>query len=67
LQVTDDGVGMPPHPARRSGTGNIARRAELLNGTATWTIAPTGGTVLQWRVPRTHQPPNPPTHPEAPE
>lgn len=51
LTVRDDGIGMPPAPTRSSGTDNIARRAEHLGGTARWSAADGGGTVLEWRVP----------------
>jgi signal transduction histidine kinase len=53
LRVTDDGTGMRPG-TRRSGLGNMARRAERLGGTlqtgATDEQAGTG-TALEWRVP----------------
>lgn len=51
LTVRDNGVGMPSTPARRSGTGHIARRATEHGGTAVWSPNPGGGTVLSWRVP----------------
>lgn len=51
LRVRDNGIGMPEAPTRSSGTDNIARRAERLGGTARWSAAEGGGTVLEWRVP----------------
>jgi signal transduction histidine kinase len=50
LVVTDDGVGMPDQLERRSGTRNMAQRAETLGGRALWAPAPLGGTVFTWQV-----------------
>ncbi|MFI9342084.1 GAF domain-containing protein [Streptomyces sp. NPDC052773] len=50
LEVTDDGVGIPPE-GRRSGLRNMAERAEHLGGELTWTTPASGGTSLVWRVP----------------
>jgi signal transduction histidine kinase len=52
LRVTDDGRGMDGQ-GREGGLGltNLRRRAEKLNGRFEVTGAPTGGTVLTWRVP----------------
>ncbi|MEV5321291.1 GAF domain-containing sensor histidine kinase [Streptomyces sp. NPDC052687] len=52
LEVTDNGVGIPPE-GRRSGLRNMAERAEHLGGELTWTTPPSGGTRLVWRVPLT--------------
>ncbi len=51
LRVTDDGVGVSADERRRSGLANLARRAEALGGTFEVGCAPSGGTVLVWRVP----------------
>lgn len=51
LIVRDDGVGVPPDVARRSGLGTMARRAEALGGTFSIRPGPTGGTMVTWRVP----------------
>lgn len=52
LQVTDDGRGFSGE-GREGGLGltNLHRRAEKLNGQVDISGAPTGGTVLTWRVP----------------
>ncbi len=53
IDVTDNGVGMPPDAAR-SGLLNLQRRATECGGTVT--VSPghgTGGTRLVWRVPLT--------------
>ncbi|OLF14793.1 sensor histidine kinase [Actinophytocola xanthii] len=52
VDVTDDGVGMPPDVAR-SGLLNLERRATACGGTATVSPGPDGGTRLVWRVPLT--------------
>jgi signal transduction histidine kinase len=56
VQVTDNGTGLPEGGGRRSGLGNLARRAEKLGGELLLTPAdpgaPAPGTRLQWRVPR---------------
>jgi len=56
VQVTDNGTGLPEDGGRRSGLGNLARRAEKLGGELLLTPAdpgaPAPGTRLQWRVPR---------------
>ncbi len=55
VQVTDDGIGLPPD-GRRSGLSNLARRAEKLRGELRLgpadPAAPSPGTRLEWRVPR---------------
>ncbi|MCT2589297.1 GAF domain-containing protein [Streptomyces sp. N2-109] len=56
LTVADDGVGIPPE-GRRSGLDNLARRAESLGGTATWSpgLGREGertGTTLTWQARR---------------
>jgi signal transduction histidine kinase len=50
LSVTDDGIGMPSEPGRRSGLANLTRRAERWHGTLELTRAPGGGTTLHWSV-----------------
>lgn len=42
---------MPDVPTRTSGTGNIAQRAETLDGKARWSRPDGGGTLLDWRIP----------------
>jgi signal transduction histidine kinase len=52
VEVSDDGVGLPPPADRRVGNGlnNISRRAERLGGS--FAVAATdGGTLAIWRVP----------------
>ncbi len=55
VQVTDNGIGLPPG-GRRSGLSNLARRAEKLRGELRLgpadPAAPSPGTRLEWRVPR---------------
>ena len=55
VQVTDNGIGLPPQ-GRRSGLRNLAIRAEKLGGELRLgpadPAAPTPGTRLEWRVPR---------------
>jgi signal transduction histidine kinase len=55
VQVTDNGIGLPPD-GRRSGLSNLARRAEKLRGELRLgpadPAAPSPGTRLEWRVPR---------------
>jgi len=54
VQVTDNGIGIPAD-GRRSGLGNMARRAEKLGGDLQLGPAdpgaPSPGTRLEWRVP----------------
>ncbi|MFB7368864.1 GAF domain-containing protein [Streptomyces sp. NPDC056222] len=52
VTVSDDGVGIPPGGAR-SGLRNLTERAERLGGDLSVFARPepTGGTVLEWRVP----------------
>lgn len=51
LRVVDDGKGM--HDAtRRSGLANMRRRAERLGGTFVCHPNAEGGTIIEWRVPR---------------
>jgi signal transduction histidine kinase len=49
--VTDDGCGVDPDNARRSGLTNMQRRAELLGGGCHVEDAPHGGTRVHWFVP----------------
>jgi signal transduction histidine kinase len=54
VQVTDDGIGLPPE-GRRSGLSNLANRADKLGGELRLDPAYPGaarqGTRLEWRVP----------------
>jgi signal transduction histidine kinase len=50
LVVSDDGVGVPDAPTRRSGTANIAERAARWHGHSTLEPAPDGGSRLVWTV-----------------
>ncbi|WP_370945573.1 GAF domain-containing sensor histidine kinase [Amycolatopsis sp. cg5] len=50
LSVTDDGVGPPDEPGRRSGLSNLASRAERWRGSFTFKPAPGGGAALNWTV-----------------
>ncbi|MBX9427052.1 GAF domain-containing sensor histidine kinase [Streptomyces lateritius] len=52
VTVSDDGIGIPPDGAR-SGLRNLTERAERLGGTLAFRARgePTGGTVLEWRIP----------------
>jgi len=54
VQVTDNGIGLPPE-GRRSGLGNLARRADKLGGELRLGPADPGaarpGTRLEWRSP----------------
>jgi signal transduction histidine kinase len=53
LRVTDDGIGPPSDDAPRgNGLRNMARRAEELDGTFELHRVDSGGTVLEWTVPR---------------
>lgn len=53
LRVTDDGVGPSGEPGAGGGNGtrNLAHRAELLGGSVQIERVPSGGTVVDWRVP----------------
>jgi signal transduction histidine kinase len=48
LVVSDDGVGVPPGPGRRSGLANLARRAERWDGGLAVRRGQAGGTTLEW-------------------
>lgn len=50
LQVSDNGVGIPPG-GRRSGLLNMAERAQRLGGRLEVTGPEAGGAALDWRVP----------------
>ncbi|ANS32006.1 Hypoxia sensor histidine kinase response regulator DosT (plasmid) [Rhodococcus opacus] len=50
IEVSDDGVGLPPAVAR-SGLHNLTVRAEQAGGTCTVAPADTGGTRLTWSAP----------------
>ncbi|MCP3855012.1 MAG: PAS domain S-box protein [Actinomycetia bacterium] len=51
VTVSDDGVGLAD-VTRRSGLANMADRAGRLDGSLDITVGVTGGTVLQWTIPR---------------
>jgi PAS domain S-box-containing protein len=51
LRVVDDGVGIPDDLDRGNGLNNMASRAEQLGGTFRITAGPTGGCILEWKVP----------------
>jgi PAS domain S-box-containing protein len=53
LVVADDGIGAPDEVFGGSGLSNLAARAEELGGTSSLVPGPDGGSVLEWRVPRT--------------
>ncbi|MGH3495578.1 MAG: ATP-binding protein, partial [Sciscionella sp.] len=51
LTVTDDGIGLPERPHRRSGLGNLDLRAKRWGGTLALQRLAGGGTCLRWHVP----------------
>ena len=51
LRVTDDGIGPGAGPQTGNGTRNLAHRAEQLGGSVQIERVPSGGTVVDWRVP----------------
>jgi signal transduction histidine kinase len=52
VEVQDDGVGLPVHRDRCSGTGNLVSRARQHRGTFTLGAPPDGrGTLLTWECP----------------
>ncbi len=53
LRVTDDGIGpgAGPQTGNGNGTRNLAHRAEQLGGSVQIERVPSGGTVVDWRVP----------------
>jgi signal transduction histidine kinase len=53
LRVEDNGVGLPDDPQRRGGDrlGNMAARANKLDGSCQVTSVNPSGTILEWRVP----------------
>jgi signal transduction histidine kinase len=51
LQVADNGRGIDPAVARRSGLSNLRRRAEELGGSFTVSSNRPSGTVLEWNAP----------------
>ncbi|MFF0545761.1 GAF domain-containing protein [Nocardia thailandica] len=51
IDVTDDGVGIDPEPARRSGLANLAARAAQRGGSFLIDRGPEGGTTVHWSVP----------------
>jgi signal transduction histidine kinase len=50
VTVTDDGIGPPPTAARRSGTANLAARADKHAGSFEMGSVPAGGTVATWKA-----------------
>ena len=50
VTVEDDGDGLPEH-VHRSGTANLAARAEQHGGTYTLESRSEGGTRVRWAVP----------------
>jgi len=57
--VRDDGVGMPPDSAARSGLANLEARASSRQGTFELTTPADGGSELQWCVPLPRAAPGP--------
>ncbi|WP_331769059.1 GAF domain-containing protein (plasmid) [Embleya sp. NBC_00888] len=51
LRVTDNGIGIPDKPTRRSGLDNMYERARALSGDFTVMRRPGGGTTLSWVAP----------------
>ncbi|HEY8454439.1 MAG TPA: GAF domain-containing protein [Actinopolymorphaceae bacterium] len=51
LRLTDNGIGVPANPPRRSGLTNMNERATRLGGFFRIEPRPQGGTVLIWQVP----------------
>jgi two-component system sensor histidine kinase DevS len=51
LLVRDDGVGIGDAVTPGNGLANLEARASRLGGTCVVTSPPTGGTVVEWRVP----------------
>jgi len=51
VRVEDDGVGVPEHPGRSSGTANLAERAEVSGGEFSVRARSPRGTVLTWSAP----------------
>lgn len=49
--VVDDGCGIDPAVARRSGLANMQRRAELVGGSCVLSEQPNGGTRVRWVAP----------------
>ena len=51
IEVTDDGIGIPDDPARRSGTRNLDDRAATVRGTCALSRVASAGTRLVWTAP----------------
>ena len=51
INVVDDGRGIDPAVARRSGLANMQRRAELVGGSCVLSERPGGGTHVRWVAP----------------
>ncbi len=51
VEVVDDGIGMPTAPRRRSGTANLAERAESWGGSMRHEPNEPNGTRLVWQAP----------------
>ena len=55
LDILDNGCGIGPDNARRSGLANMHRRAQQAHGTCDIENAPSGGTHLRWTAPISHR------------
>jgi two-component system, NarL family, sensor histidine kinase DevS len=53
VRIADNGTGLPRSYSPGRGLGNLKDRAARLGGSFAVTPAPEGGTVIEWRVPRT--------------
>lgn len=51
LRVTDNGAGLPTARGGGNGLHNLDERARRLGGSCTASRGPSGGTVIEWRVP----------------
>ncbi|MEX2032839.1 MAG: PAS domain S-box protein [Dehalococcoidia bacterium] len=51
LRIVDDGIGIPDATVVGNGLGNLAARAEALDGIFTISSLEGGGTALEWSVP----------------
>lgn len=54
LVVTDNGIGLPPHPKRSSGLTNMAVRSRRWSGEFTIESQQEEGTKITWSVPLAH-------------
>ncbi|MBV9090835.1 MAG: GAF domain-containing sensor histidine kinase [Mycobacteriaceae bacterium] len=51
IDVVDNGQGIPADNQRRSGLGNLRRRAEQVGGSCEVSSPPSGGTRVRWSAP----------------